>query len=272
MHGARWRAGLASLVGIVAACPAARAQQTPAPVSQTAAEPACFPACREGYVCARGQCVSRCNPPCPAGQSCVQGRRCEDAPTSPADGYEPPAPPRPKSALDRSHDLIGLHLGLGGSEELNGSSEDMATTYGVNLRADYPVARYLLIGPLFQFGAWRPDVEHSTYDYYTDIDLYLRGRVPIDQGSLGLQVWAGIPVGLTLSFLGGDHAALFNDAGFGWNIGVLVGAAIHFTREFGLFTELGWMQHKMSHGSAVNGGEDGGFRLSQTNLNLGFVL
>src|SRR6185295_6131206 len=62
--------------------PAGSSQQThPAPGSSTptSSPAACFPACREGYLCKDGQCVSICNPPCPADQSCVGGRRCEPA-------------------------------------------------------------------------------------------------------------------------------------------------------------------------------------------------
>jgi hypothetical protein len=170
--------------------------------------------------------------------------------------------------------MIGLHLGLGGSDDVNGSSEDLATTYGVNFRADYPVVRYLLLGPMFQFGAWREDIENPTptRDYYADLDFYLRGRVPIDLGTMAAQFWAGIPVGITLSFLGSDRAEIHNGIALGWNIGVLLGGAIHFTRKFGLFAELGWMQHKMSHSSDTTGVADADFRLSQTNLNVGFVL
>jgi hypothetical protein len=32
-----------------------------------AADPACFPACRDGYLCHLRQCISACNPPCAAG-------------------------------------------------------------------------------------------------------------------------------------------------------------------------------------------------------------
>ncbi|MBN1606409.1 MAG: hypothetical protein JW940_07230 [Polyangiaceae bacterium] len=170
--------------------------------------------------------------------------------------------------------MIGLHLGLGGSGDVNGGSQDLATTYGVNFRADYPVARYLLLGPMFQFGAWREDTENPTptRDYYTDLDFYLRGRVPIELGSMGVQLWAGIPVGLTLSILGSDPADVYSDVALGWNIGVLLGGALHFTKKFGLFLELGWMQHKMSHSSKTTGVGDADFKLSQTKLNVGFVL
>lgn len=37
---------------------------------------ACVPACRPGYVCVSGTCVSNCNPPCPEGQECTPELSC----------------------------------------------------------------------------------------------------------------------------------------------------------------------------------------------------
>lgn len=36
----------------------------------------CFPACRSGFVCHQGQCVSRCNPQCPEGSQCLDSGEC----------------------------------------------------------------------------------------------------------------------------------------------------------------------------------------------------
>lgn len=36
----------------------------------------CFPACRSGYFCNAGQCISVCNPPCAAGESCTPAGQC----------------------------------------------------------------------------------------------------------------------------------------------------------------------------------------------------
>lgn len=36
----------------------------------------CVPACRSGFLCHEGQCVSRCNPPCPQGTSCLENGEC----------------------------------------------------------------------------------------------------------------------------------------------------------------------------------------------------
>lgn len=248
--------------------------------SAEAAPPECYPRCREGYTCHQGRCVSLCNPPCPETYTCVEGARCQPPTSESASGaapgiYEPPPPPPPKETPfpERRHSLLAFHMGLGGSADDAGTSTPLATSYGVNLRIDIPVVKYLLLGPLFQFETWLaepPGVELSR-DYVTDIDFYLRGRLPVELDSTALQLWAGIPVGLTLSFLGEDHASNRDGFALGWNIGVLVGGAFHFTPEFGMFVEVGWLQHRMKH-DAAGVVPDLNLRLGQMNINLGFVF
>jgi hypothetical protein len=186
--------------------------------------------------------------------------------------YEPPPPPR-KPFDDRTHSMLAFHLGFGGDFEANSVEADLDSTLGLNLRVDIPVARYVLLGPLFQFGAWRPDVSGETPDrsYYMDIDLFVRGRIPIEADPTAFQVWAGVPIGLTLSFLGEETGLDLSGSGIGWNIGVLVGGAVHFSKKFGMFAEIGWLQHKMNHEREVVDG-DVDFRLAQGNFNIGFVF
>ncbi len=56
---------------------------TPAPAATPAADE-CFPACRAGYVCARGQCVSSCNPPCASHEVCTATGECVATAPAPA--------------------------------------------------------------------------------------------------------------------------------------------------------------------------------------------
>jgi hypothetical protein len=64
--------------------PASPPPPPPPPASVAPASPAapptgkdaCFPPCRKSYVCVRGQCVSACNPPCPAGETCTAEGEC----------------------------------------------------------------------------------------------------------------------------------------------------------------------------------------------------
>src|SRR5882672_11065030 len=121
-----------------------------------AGAPACLPACREGYVCHGGQCLSTCNPPCPADQICIEGRRCDYAVPQRA-VFEPPLPPA-KTFDDRRFFMVGFHYGFPGDVEANGAQTSPDSTLGFNLRSDVPIERYLLLGPLVQFGSWRADV------------------------------------------------------------------------------------------------------------------
>jgi hypothetical protein len=43
-----------------------------------AAQPSedCAPACRKGFLCNKGTCVSACNPPCVAGETCTSAHEC----------------------------------------------------------------------------------------------------------------------------------------------------------------------------------------------------
>ena len=52
--------------------------------------PDCTPACRPGFVCAARQCISACNPPCPANQMCTANADCVPiAPSAPTSGPGP---------------------------------------------------------------------------------------------------------------------------------------------------------------------------------------
>ena len=135
--------------------------------------------------------------------------------------------------------LAAFHLGFPGKVEIDGQELESTTTLGVNVRGDTPIAGYLLLGPMLQFGAWSPDVTpEPDSNYYVDLDLVIRLRVPFTTSKLNYQVWAGMPVGLTLGMLGNDVPGV-SDVGLGWNIGVLLGGAVHFTPKFGVFAEAG---------------------------------
>lgn len=47
--------------------------------ASTAFAQECVPACRSGYCCHEGQCISQCNPPCPAGSTCLPNGECAAA-------------------------------------------------------------------------------------------------------------------------------------------------------------------------------------------------
>lgn len=250
-------------------CQQAALAQT-APAAAAAAAPACYPACRDGFICHEGSCISSCNPPCSGDLECVDGRRCLAPAASPAGPpvYEPPPPPR-ASFAERTHSLFAFHLGFPGTLTADGHDGDAATTLGFNLRSDVPIAGYVLLGPMLQFGAWSADQPEAKASYYVDLDLVVRLRLPIETSKLNYQLWVGMPIGFTLDILGGDQPDL-STLGFGWNVGALLGGALHFTPKFGLFAETGWLQHKLTHSGDVV--QDLDVTLQQWCLNLGIIV
>ncbi len=50
---------------------------------------ACFPACRSGFLCHQGKCISRCNPPCPTEANCTDKGECTQHPQGSAVQPEP---------------------------------------------------------------------------------------------------------------------------------------------------------------------------------------
>lgn len=174
-----------------------------------------------------------------------------------------------KPFSSRSHALLGFHVGFPGALDRDGAKQDLASTFGFNMRGDEPLAQYVLLGPMLQFGSWRPAQPASFgHSYFIDLDLVLRFRVPITTEKLNYQVWLGMPVGIS----GDVPSKDFTNAspGIGWNIGVLFGGAIHFAPKFGLFAEVGWEQHRLSH--TRDGESDLDVELQQALLNLGIVL
>jgi hypothetical protein len=96
----------------------------PAPGASAAApaEAACTPACRAGFMCRAGQCVSACNPPCSAGQQCTATGECTaaagPAPSTPVFPNTPEAtiePPPDRGAERHDGFMLRLTLGFGGA-------------------------------------------------------------------------------------------------------------------------------------------------------------
>ncbi len=86
-------------------------------------EPACEPACRAGYACVKGVCMSACNPPCGASDTCTPAGQCaQKQVTPPPPTYTPSdAPPSDptrgdptKKAGYQTHDGGYVRLALGG--------------------------------------------------------------------------------------------------------------------------------------------------------------
>lgn len=81
-------------------------------VAALAQDPECFPACRDGYLCHLGQCISACNPACGEGERCTSAGECvaavAPAPASPAP--VPQALPTGRICVFRDRTVVGAAI------------------------------------------------------------------------------------------------------------------------------------------------------------------
>jgi hypothetical protein len=123
----------------------------------------CTPACRAGYLCQQGQCISACNPPCAAGQRCTAEAECvADANAVPGPSFAEPEPAieAPPEEGFEQHDgfMLRATIGFGGGKVTRSGS---AVDYVAN-DAEFSGAGML----------WSLDVGGSPID-----NLVLHGRI-----------------------------------------------------------------------------------------------
>ncbi len=115
--------GVSLFAGAQEPAPRARGRaKRPATQELKAPAPACLPECRSGYACVQGECVSKCNPGCDAGE------RCSDAGVCEASDAPPPKPARrgakparaPKAA---PAETTGNNWGVAPPEEMKRAAE-----------------------------------------------------------------------------------------------------------------------------------------------------
>ncbi len=120
----------------------------------------CFPACRAGYLCHSGQCVSRCNPACAEGLECTEALTCV-SPTSKTEPAEPALPPKRAASPDddrpRYHDGFYLQLALGlmaaggeakGFDDGSGKVDFVGSGPRLHTALGFTVTKGLVIGGL----------------------------------------------------------------------------------------------------------------------------
>lgn len=67
---------MSALRGVLLFLGAAAHALGPASAAAQSGAGTCTPACRTGFACVEGRCVSACNPPCLAGEVCTEEREC----------------------------------------------------------------------------------------------------------------------------------------------------------------------------------------------------
>ena len=129
--------------------PAAPSEELPPPppppsyAEPTADADTCTPACRSGFTCRGGQCISQCNPPCAAGEQCTPQGECVLSSGGGAPSFPVPEDmgPAPRREGFEQHDgfMLRLAVGFGGAGATLDPKEDAATRdlLGFDLKYDF---------------------------------------------------------------------------------------------------------------------------------------
>jgi hypothetical protein len=133
----------------------------------------------------------------------------------------------------------------------------------VGARLEVPVNPYFALGGLAEFGgtAARGARRH---DLHLDFSFWAKGRYVLDLKPFDLELYAGVPIGMSLAFQ--DYwDGPGRDFGGGLNSGLLFGAQFLFKRG-GFFTDLGPRFRRTWYGDGWSWGT------RQFNMNFGGVI
>jgi hypothetical protein len=141
---------------------------------------------------------------------------------------------------------VSLYAGprLGGSAQFSfdGDSEtaDMAVGGSLGVRLEVPVARYFVIGGFFDFASLQLDFgdgfEPADRLNVLNVGLWLKVRALVELQSAIMEIYLGVPVGLSVAV--STEEDVDNDLGYG--LGALGGVQVHLNQTLGLFVEAGF--------------------------------
>lgn len=260
-------------------------------------EGACFPPCRDGFMCHSGQCISACNPPCPDGSQCAGHGRCEplwrggggdtdqEGPNAswppvppselnqpvPPDAWQPVFPePEPEHPFGPRNFIgtVGLQLSMGGTGHISYEDEqradassrsfDLAVGGGVEGTFEFRLTRYFGVGPGLRIFRTSSGGRGAA-----SVELL---AVPTVYVPLG-QVEFMLPLPIGLSF--GPVPSLDDKQGGGLTVGFTPGVLAWLSPQVGVFTQLGVTWHARGYAASDS---DYSYRFYRPVFNLGLVF
>ncbi len=127
--------GMVSLIMILiphsVLCDEKNKSKSPITEEYIVAEGECFPPCRSGYLCHNGDCISKCNPPCPEDMVCCDDGEC--------------------STKNSVSDLIALRMKMRTISSMMKVSSADSVIQGVIIKTNAPNSKLLIDDTIFVF-------------------------------------------------------------------------------------------------------------------------
>jgi hypothetical protein len=132
-------------------------------------------------------------------------------------------------------------------------------------RLEFPIMEFFSLGGMAEFGGTSIRRARRS-DLHLDLSFWAKGRYVIDLKPFDLEVYAGIPIGMSFAFVDWNDPA--REFGPGFNSGFMFGAQFLF-KNGGFFTDMG-PRFRRSWYDDFDGRWSYGTR--QFNMNFGGVL
>ena len=168
---------------------------------------------------------------------------------------------------------VGLMLGFAGEATIESASAggvtvtpsqepeaDLELGIGGGVQYIFPLHRYVALGGKLAVLTWRTDLEgDGGRNLAFDLAVVPQLRVPVMSA---VELYLSVPIGLTLDLLNefdsdGVVGRFEADPGFGFNVAALVGARFAFNLDVGMFVELGYSLHSVTHDVSASIGGPG---------------
>jgi hypothetical protein len=154
----------------------------------------------------------------------------------------------------------GVRIGGAGITVSDGAKVDFAPELGIGGGVIYmhPLLKYFALGGRFAVQSWSSDREgRGGRNLAFELAAVPQVRLPL---SAAVELYLSVPIGITLDLLNeldesfnlnipgiNAGASLDADAGVGWNVAGLLGVRFAVAAGFGLFAEVGYAMHQVSH-------------------------
>lgn len=210
--------------------PATSSLETPALVQ--AAE--CMPACRSGYLCHEGACVSACNPACAEGETCTTSGECRAPVDYEATSSSSDAKPKAPTGVNLHVNALGpLQFGLIPRLEIGGSTTVLLGAHFFN-------------SGLLSYVVLQDPSDDEYFDFGIGANFGLRHYFNAGGGQAGFYLGAFVEYAFTRVIDDVDDRAAYQrhsivpavDIGYRWvwgkfllDVGVLAGAAVGVAAE-----------------------------------------
>lgn len=180
----------------------------------------------------------------------------------------------PRSAAAQSQETAAdavrlspyLLVGAGGEADPSNlpGEYDLDATVGLGIRLGVPVWDYIIVGGLFEWGAFEVEGVDDR-DHLLDVDAFVGGRYVLDAADMALELHVLLPVGFSAAFF--DNDLVEDETGLGWNLGLLFGATLFVTDAIGVLVDIGFMHHGLNVDPDI--GDDYEIDANQARFNFG---